>query len=272
MIQFEIDEERCIQCGECADECPTGVIMMDDYPQLSNEEGCYRCQHCLAVCPEAAVSILGRNPDNSTELEGNIPEPDKLATLIKGRRSVRRYKKQDLPGNLIDELLEVSWHAPTGVNSQLVLFTVVRESKTMDKLRTEVMDELGSLKAKGKFTDDFVGQYMTMATEAWQQNGQDIIFRGAPHLLLASAPQQAPSPTQDTLIALTTFQLMAHARGVGTVWDGMFMMALSVCQDLAKRLGIPEDHEIGYAIAFGEPEVEYHRTVQRGAALINVVK
>ena len=122
MVQFEIDEERCTQCGECADECPSGVIMMDDYPQLSNEERCSRCQHCLAVCPEAAVSILGKNPDNSTKLEGNIPEPDKLATLIKGRRSVRRYKKQDLPGNLIDELLEVSWHAPTGVNNQSVLF------------------------------------------------------------------------------------------------------------------------------------------------------
>ena len=45
MIQFRIDEERCIQCGECAEDCPAGVISMDDYPKITNEEGCYRCQH-----------------------------------------------------------------------------------------------------------------------------------------------------------------------------------------------------------------------------------
>jgi hypothetical protein len=59
---------------------------------------------------------------------------------------------------------------------------------------------------------------------------------------------------------------------LGTVWDGMFMMALSVMPGLAARIGIPGDHIVGYAMAFGEPAVEYHRTVQRGKAVVNVVK
>ena len=87
MLQFRIDEERCIQCGECVLECPAGVIAMDAYPEMTNEEGCYQCQHCLAVCPTAAVSILGKNPDASTELKGNMPDPAQLATPIKGRRA-----------------------------------------------------------------------------------------------------------------------------------------------------------------------------------------
>ncbi len=272
MIQFKVDEKRCIQCGECAADCPAGVIAMEEYPTMANEEGCLRCQHCLAICPTAAVSILGRNPDDSTALEGNLADPVQLATLVKGRRSVRRYKKRDLPAELIDELLEVSWHAPTGVNSQAVLFTVVREGRVMDKLRAEMMGELGKVMAAGQLTDDLVGQYLGMALKAWQEEGTDIIFRSAPHLLLTSAPKSSPCPVQDTHIALTTFQLLAHARGVGTVWDGMFMMALAVCPDLAKWLAIPEDHEIGYAMVFGESEVEYHRTVQRGPALVNVVQ
>ncbi len=271
MIHFKIDEERCIQCGECATDCPAGVIAMEEYPAMVNEEGCLRCQHCLAICPTAAVSILGLDPDDSTALAGNLVDPDQLATLVKGRRSVRRYKERDLPADLIDELLEVSWHAPTGVNCQEVMFTVVREGRVMDKLRAEVMDELGELMAAGKLKDDFVGQYLGIAVKAWHEKETDIIFRGAPHLLLTSAPKSSPCPVQDTHIALTTFQLMAHARGVGTVWDGMFMMALAVCPGLTKRLAIPEDHEIGYAMVFGEPEPEYHRTVQRGPALVNVV-
>jgi len=245
---------------------------MDDYPKIIDEEGCYRCQHCLAICPTGAVSILGRDPDESAPLAGNLPDPVHLETLIKGRRSVRRYTGKDLPRVLIDELLEIAWHAPTGVNNQSVLFTVVRDSKTMGRLREEVMTRLAEKQAAGGFPEGLVGQYLNAAVEGWQEEGRDIIFRGAPHLIITSAPGDSPCPVQDTHIALTTFQLMAHARGVGTVWDGMFMMALAVCPELNKRLGIPEDHLIGYAIAFGEPVVEYHRTVQRGPALVNVVR
>jgi nitroreductase/NAD-dependent dihydropyrimidine dehydrogenase PreA subunit len=272
MLEFTIDEERCIQCGECADDCPSGVISLEEYPVITDQDGCIRCQHCLAVCPTGAVSILGRNPDDSAELEGNLPEPQRLETLIKGRRSVRRYSSRDVDPSLIDELLDIAWHAPTGVNAQSVLFTVVRDGRTMDKLRREIMTELTRLKETGQLPPGFAGQYLGGAVKAWQKDGSDIIFRGAPHLLVTSASKNAPCPVQDAHIALSTFQLMAHARGLGTVWDGMFMMALSVMPGLAARLNIPEDHLVGYAMVFGEPAVEYHRTVQRGKARINVVK
>ncbi len=271
MVQFRIDEERCTQCGECEIECPAGVISMDDYPKMSNEEGCYQCQHCLAVCPTGAVSILGRDPDASTSLAGNFPDSGNLETLIKGRRSVRRYSDKDLPPELIDELLDIANHAPTGVNNQGVLYTVIKENAVMNTLREIVMTQLTKLRDGGKLPEGLIEHYIGLAVQAWQDEGKDIIFRGAPHLLLTSAPKDAPCPEQDTLIALTTFQLIAHARGVGTVWDGIFMMALSLCPDLVLKLGIPENHTIGYAMAFGEPSVEYHRTVQRGPASVNVV-
>ena len=272
MLDFTVDEERCIQCGACVDDCPAGVIALEEFPVITDAEGCFHCQHCLAVCPTGAVSIFGLDPDASIILEDGMPDAGRLETLIKGRRSVRQYTGRDLAAPLIDELLDIAWHAPTGVNAQGVLFTVVREGAVMKKLREEVLAELAVLKADKKLPPGLSGQYLGGAVKAWQESGVDMIFRGAPHLLVASAPQDAPCPVQDTIIALTTFQLMAHARGVGTVWDGMFMMALSVIPELAARIGIPEDHLVGYAMAFGEPAVEYHRTVQRGKAHVNIVR
>jgi nitroreductase/NAD-dependent dihydropyrimidine dehydrogenase PreA subunit len=272
MLQFRIDEERCIQCGECVLECPAGVIAMDAYPRMTNEEGCFQCQHCLAVCPTAAVSILGKEPEASTELQGNLPDPASLATLIKGRRAVRRYRDRDLAPELIDHLLEVSCHAPTGVNARSVLFTVVRERVVLHRLREDLLDRLAKLRDADQLPGGLAAKYLGWAVNAWQEQGTDILFRGAPHLLITSAPADAPCPVQDTHIALTTFQLLAHAHGVGTVWDGICMMALAACPEVVGKLGIPENHTLGYALVFGDPAVEYQRTVQRGPALVNVVK
>ena len=50
MLQFRIDEERCIQCGECALECPAGVIAMDAYPEMTNEAGCAHVRDAGTAC------------------------------------------------------------------------------------------------------------------------------------------------------------------------------------------------------------------------------
>jgi nitroreductase len=200
-----------------------------------------------------------------------MPTPSSLETLIKGRRSVRRYSSEYLDPALIDELLDIACHAPTGVNSESVLFTVVKDGEVMKGLRQEVMAQLTELAEDNKLPEGFAGDYLTMAVNAWQEHGLDIIFRSAPHLLITSGPKDSPSPAQDTIIALTTFQMLAHARGLGTLWDGMVVLAITALPGLAARLGIPEDHLLGYAMAFGKPAVEYYRTVQRGPANVNVV-
>lgn len=271
MIRFRVDEERCIQCGECVQDCPMGVLAMEEVPRMVNEAGCIRCQHCLAVCPVGAVSILGKNP-NSLPLTGNLPDPAQVATLIQGRRAVRRYQERDVDPALIDELLTVACHAPTGVNAQSVLFTVVKERVVLHRLREELVERLARMKEDGTLPAGRAGKYLGGVVKAWRQEGKDVIFRGAPHLLITSAPAEVTCPAQDTIIALTTFELIAQARGVGTVWDGICMMALAACPEVATKLGIPANHTLGYAMAFGWPAVAYHRTVQRGPALVNVVR
>lgn len=272
LFNFRVDEERCIQCGECAADCPAGVITMDGFPRFNEEGGCFRCQHCLAICPTAAVSILGKDPDQSLPLADAFPSPRQLTALVMGRRTVRRYQEEDVAPAVIDEILNVAGHAPTGVNAQGVLFTVIKERTVMTAFRQELLTRLAALKQQGQLPEGFVGQYLGWSVKVWQEEGRDIIFRGAPHLLITSAPTASPCAPQDALIALTTFQLLAHAHGLGTVWDGMFMMALSLCPDLAGRLGIPDEHLVGYAMAFGKPAVTYPRAVQRSPALVNWVR
>ena len=274
MLSFSIDRQKCIRCGQCVLDCVVKIIAMDDgYPAISaeKESACIECQHCLAVCPTGAVSILGKNPDESVPLAGKLPSPEELEILIKGRRSVRHYRDENLKPELIQRLLDVSCHAPTGVNFRQVLFTVVDDKEVMAALRRETMMGLARLAREGKLPPG--RDYFNDCVRAWEEEGIDTIYRGAPHLIVASAPRDCPTPEADCMIALTYFELFAQSLGVGTVWNGLAKWTFTeLVPELCVQLAIPENHRIGYVMAFGIPDVHYHRTVQRGPARIERVK
>jgi ferredoxin len=50
-----IDEELCIGCGVCVDECYPGAISMQADVASLDEEACIRCGVCHDVCPEEAI-------------------------------------------------------------------------------------------------------------------------------------------------------------------------------------------------------------------------
>lgn len=274
MLDFQISKELCTRCGLCVADCPAMIIAMDGgFPAIAPEKEatCYKCQHCLTICPTGAVSILGLKPTGSRPLAGSYPDPDKLEMLIKGRRSVRRYKDENLEPELLQRLLDVAWHAPTGMNSRQVHFTVVDDKEKMALLREEVMGHLTQLVRDNALPEGM--QFYANFIRMWDENKLDIIFRGAPHLLIASVPKSVVSPLQDCMIALSYFELFAQANGVGTVWNGLLKWAINdLLPQFRQRLGIPEDHLIGYAMVFGKPAVQFTRTAQHGPALINRFK
>lgn len=273
MLEFNVDEQKCTRCGECVADCPARIIAMQDgMPFIIPDKAaaCYRCQHCLAVCPTGAVSILGLKPENSQPLFGNYPDPAKLETLIRGRRSVRRYKDENLEPELVQRLLEVAWHAPTGVNARQVRFTLVDGLEKVAKLRDQVMAGLGRLVRDNALPEgmEFYADFVRL----WEEKRVDILFRNAPHFLVASAPKHVPTPMQDCLIALSYFDLFAQANGVGTLWDGLAKWAINdLLPETLHTLGLPDDHLIGYAMVFGKPAMHYSRTVQHESAIIHRV-
>jgi nitroreductase/NAD-dependent dihydropyrimidine dehydrogenase PreA subunit len=271
MLDFIVNCQLCTSCGQCAADCPAMIIAMENgCPTIASEKeaSCYKCQHCLAICPTGAISILGLKPTGSRPLAGGYPDPDKLETLIKGRRSVRRFKEENLDPVLLQRLLEVAWHAPTGMNTRQVRFTVVDSREKLALLRDEVMTGLKRLVQENALPEGM--EFFAGFVQMWEERGIDVIFRGAPHLLIASAPKGVASPLPDCLIALSYFELFAQANGVGTVWDGLAKWAINdLLPETRNRLGIPEDHLIGYTMAFGKPAVRFARTAQHGPALIH---
>ncbi|MCI1720723.1 MAG: nitroreductase family protein [Bacteroidales bacterium] len=260
---FKIDNNLCIACGACANDCLVGIIEMNPKPVIpaDKEAMCMECQHCLAVCPKGALSIFGKDPSKSLPNTNDKPSPEQMTNLIMNRRSIRRYMKEAIDKVLIKKLLSIASYAPTGENGNSVRFTVVEDMKTMDKLRTITYNAIIKAGAEGKVPKNL--SFLYDSAKLWESDKVDTIFRGAPHIVIASAPNDCPSPKEDTMIALSYFELLAISNGMGTLWDGMFKLTLEfVAPELRKTIGIPDNYMVGYAMIFGKPAVKYSRAIQ----------
>ena len=56
LLKFEVDEERCTQCGRCAQACPVEAIAWEKktYPVIDKER-CIKCKSCITACGFMAI-------------------------------------------------------------------------------------------------------------------------------------------------------------------------------------------------------------------------
>ncbi len=262
MLDFHINADRCILCGECAADCPLSLIdMKGDLPVIAEhrQSHCIGCLHCLAVCPTAALSILGHDPDACAGIQP--VSADAVENLLKSRRSIRRFKPEGVKPGIITRLMDVTAHAPTGKNQRQVRLTLIDDPVVMERIRQETVAGIRKAMLEDGLPDGL--EFFAKLVEPFDR-GKDIIFRWAPHMLIASSPHDAPSPEADPFIALNTFEIMAQTLGVGTLWCGFARWALqSVVPEVSRKLGIPWEHRSMYVLLFGYPAVRYARVVPR---------
>ena len=269
-LKLHVDAGKCVRCGACIRDCAPRILEfgVDGFPRLvaGGEERCTRCQHCLAICPEGALSILGRAPEASAP-NRNVPPPEELLDLIRCRRSFRSYRKENLDPERLKKLREMLAFVPTGVNAHSLDFAFVDELAVMDEIRASVNSRIVELMENRPETLGGLVRYREQVLA-----GKDVIFRGAPHMLVVSAPEDSPCPAYDPTIALSYFELYANSLGLGTVWCGLAAAMFSLFPELAVRVGIPAGYRLGYVMLFGPAAVRYPRATQPEPAAVHSVR
>ena len=122
MKNIVVDKSKCTHCGLCISDCVSGCISFDgeNFPKTDDEKRCISCQHCLAICPTGALSFGDKHPNDSQ----NVEYSDILG-LIKSRKSVRQYKDEEIPQELLDKLKQMLPYVPTGCNNHSLHFSIV---------------------------------------------------------------------------------------------------------------------------------------------------
>ena len=256
---ISVDPSKCTRCGRCIADCIVQVIHMDanglpSVPEKA-EQHCIGCQHCLAVCPAGALTCDGHAPEHCFPA-GPLPDESRMMNLIRQRRSVRNYKKENLPPEVMTKLLDSLRWIPTGCNDHRLAFTVIDDRAKMEPFRAKMLAITRFLIKSGIMRIVYPGY---KRFESAMLGGRDFVFRGAPHMIVAASPKDAPCRKFDAAIALTQFDLYAQSLGVATCWCGFAYYAFTLNRGMRSLLHLPKGYRVGAVMLFGPPAVEYPR-------------
>ena len=258
---LSVDATRCVKDGLCVAECPVKILFMEnETPPVMVKGGaelCLRCGHCVAVCPTEALSMEFLEPAACPPIRKElVATPEMVDQLMKGRRSIRNFKDTPVEKGVIEDLLALASHAPTGHNTRTVGFLVIHEKDEVTRLTGMVADWMRyMIKEQPK-----VARALHLAESvAGYEMGLDVICRSAPHVVIAHAAKIAPTAAIDCATALSYLELAAPSRGLGSCWAGFFNVAATFWPPMQKALAIPEGHAIHGSVLLGTPRYRYKR-------------
>lgn len=260
-----IDKNKCIHCGMCIMDCIVGCIKFnaEKIPEYvdGGENMCVACQHCMAVCPVGALSFGDKKSENSEPV--NYGSSDELLALIKSRRSVRHYKSENIPSEIISKLTEMLAYPPTGGNVATLHFSIVG---SLEKMREIV--ELTREKIKSLDTPT------AKILKGYYDKGMDFVYRGAPSMIAVSVDNSKAVPgceNADPIIALSYLDLYAQSLGLGTLWVDAAVSVAREIPEIQKILQIPDGYSLNYIMLLGMPDIKYHRTAQKDPAYVTII-
>ncbi len=109
---------------------------------------------------------------------------------MKTRRSIRKFKPDAVPQELMDKIIEAGLYAPSGMNKQSPIIIAVTDRKMRDEI-SEMNREIGG----------------------WQE-GFDP-FYGAPAILIVLANKECRTAVYDGSLTMGNLMLAAHNFGLG---------------------------------------------------------
>jgi nitroreductase len=146
--------------------------------------------------------------------------------VIRTRRSVRSFKPDPIPEDVLERILDAARIAPSGSNRQPWLFILVRDSEVKRRLAEYCSNQM------------FIAEAPVVVVVC----GFNIHYNRGGYM-------GDMSMLVDCSIATTHLILAARAEGVGSCWIGAFDNTR-----IKKLLGIPEDVNVVAVVPLGYPK------------------
>ncbi|MGB9683590.1 MAG: nitroreductase family protein [Candidatus Bathyarchaeales archaeon] len=159
--------------------------------------------------------------------------------VIKRRRSIRRFKPEQIRDSDLQEILECALLAPNARNQQKWHFTVIQNEEVLNKMAS-IMKE--NMLNSGSF-----------ARSAKNSIPEFNPFGNAPTVVLITADKTTRFAEIDCALAAENILIAAESLGLGSyiMTSTEFLFTTEKGKELKKELGVPEGYEHVCVIALG---------------------
>jgi len=198
-----------------------------------------------------------------------------LVEAIKARKSIRGYKPDPVPKNVLEEILEIAVHAPSSMNTQPWEFTIIADD-VMEKIKQANIEKFNAAELprmdvpRGeKYTDEYRERQVALAVQLFKLMGiaredkekrtewmrKGFRFFDAPAAIIISMDKSVGSGGEfDCGVISQTIALTALDYGLGTCIQGQGIMYPDVVR---KFTGIPESKLIVICLTIGYPHWDF---------------
>lgn len=247
MNPIMINHEKCIGCGLCVNDCVSSHLYIKNKKAQAAEGACIECGHCFAICPTNAVRIKGYDCSDEPVTSMTEFDSDKFLDAIKSRRTIRRFKKQEIEEEKLQRILEAGRYCPTGSNAQNVTFTI------LGRKQNEAEELCVNMFRKGK---KFGAPLVDLLKRI--EISDDFFFKGAPLVIVLSSKS-----SMNAGLASAYMELMAYNLGLGVLYSGFFVICTKMSKKLRTLLQLPKGHEVISCMVIGYTDVKYQRIPPR---------
>lgn len=172
---------------------------------------------------------------------------NEILKVIKARRSIRKYKPEQIAEEQLSLILEAGRFAPSGSNSQTTHLIVLQNPEALKKLRALVESEFAKMDATPGMYKSF-----SAAIARAKQGGFDF-FYSAPTLVVTANKKDYGNAMADCSVVLENMMLAAASLGVGSCWINQlrWLSENKALLSYMNRLGLAEDEIICGSLALG---------------------
>ena len=169
-------------------------------------------------------------PQDNKEMADTKEDKNQVVETIMARRSIRKYKDQLVPREVMTQILDCGINAPNGQNKQSWEIRVVDNPELLAEM-SKVMGE--------------AHPQIPMAKDC---------FRGAPVMVFIARDLSYDFSAYDCGLMAENMMLSAWSMGVGSICLGSpvrFLTDNDLCKPLVDKLGFSEGYELSLCVGFG---------------------
>lgn len=170
-----------------------------------------------------------------------------ILEIMKKRRSVRKFKQEQITGQEMKQIVEAGQLAPSGSNNQTSHFVVIQKVEILDGLRELVKHEF----AKMEIDENTYGSIKTSITLS--KKGKYNFMYNAPAFIIATNLRGYDNAMADCSLALGNMMLMAAELNIGTCWINQlkWLADNEAIKTYLEKLGIGKQETVCGCLAVG---------------------